>query len=123
MASTPACPISSPPSLVPNRFLISLSLQVGVYAHKDIKEIGDEYFKVYQPCAGDSLHPPDDGYIAYGKDGILHVDEEVTKDTVAWWMMACGRTMGMLNGMLVEYDSSTLAPLGLIVGAGERTKP
>jgi hypothetical protein len=33
--------------------------------------------------------------------------------------MASGRTMGMLNGMLVEYDSSTLAPLGLIVGADE----
>ena len=27
--------------------------------------------------------------------------------------------MGLLKGMLVEYDSSTLAPLGLIVGADE----
>ena len=25
----------------------------------------------------------------------------------------------MLNGMLVEYDTSTLAPLGLVVGADE----
>jgi hypothetical protein len=40
-------------------------------------------------------------------------------ETKAWWVMACGRTMGILNGMLVEYDSSTLAPLGLIVGADE----
>ena len=93
--------------------------EVGVYAHKDETMSGDKYFKVYQPCAGDSLHPPDDGYIPYGKDGLLHVDEEVTKETVAWWAMANGRTMGMLNGMLVEYDSSTLAPLGLIVGADE----
>ena len=93
--------------------------EIGVYAHKDEELAGDKYFKVYQPCAGDSLHPPDDGYIPYSKDGSLHVDEEVTKETVAWWAMASGRTMGMLNGMLVEYDSSTLAPLGLIVGADE----
>eukprot|EP00961_Rhodomonas_salina_P050415 676975-Rhodomonas_salina.6 len=93
--------------------------EVGVYSHKDLKAVGDEYFKVYQPCAGDSLHPPDKGYIPYGEDGALHVNEEVTKETVAWWRMSCGRTMGMLNGMLVEYDTSTLAPLGLIVGADE----
>ena len=66
-----------------------------------------------------SHNPPDDGYIPYGQDGLLHVDKEVTKDCAAWWKMASGRTMGMLNGMLVEYDSSTLAPLGLIVGADE----
>lgn len=93
--------------------------EVGVYAHKDDEQKGDKYFKVYQPCAGDSLHPPDENYIPYGKDGILHVDEEVTLETVAWWRMACGRTMGLLKGMLVEYDSSTLAPLGLIVAADE----
>mmetsp|Transcript_28811 Transcript_28811/g.67379 ORF Transcript_28811/g.67379 Transcript_28811/m.67379 type:complete len:585 (-) Transcript_28811:104-1858(-) len=93
--------------------------EIGVYAHKDEALEGDEYFKVYQPCQGDELHPPDAGYIPYGKDGLLQVDEEVTKETVAWWRMACGRTMGMLNGMLVEYDTSTLAPLGLIVGADE----
>ncbi len=44
---------------------------------------------------------------------------QVREDTKAWWMMACGRTMGLLKGMLVEYDTSTLAPLGLIVGADE----
>jgi len=93
--------------------------EIGVYAHKDEELAGDKYFKVYQPCAGDSLHPPDAGYIPYDKDGILRVNEEVTKETVAWWMMANGRTMGLLNGMLVEYDTSTLAPLGLIVGADE----
>lgn len=93
--------------------------EIGVYAHKDEELAGDTYFKVYQPCAGDSLHPPDAGYIPYDKSGILSVDEEVTNDTVAWWMMASGRTMGLLNGMLVEYDTSTLAPLGLIVGADE----
>jgi hypothetical protein len=40
-------------------------------------------------------------------------------DTVKWWYMDCGRVLGMLNGMLIEYDKSTLAPLGLVVGADE----
>lgn len=93
--------------------------EIGVYAHKDETKSGDEYFKVYQPCKGDSLHPPDKHYIAYGPDGSLKVDEEVTEDTRAWWMMANGRSMGLLKGMLIEYDTSTLAPLGLIVGADE----
>lgn len=93
--------------------------EVGVYAHEDVERKGDQFFKVYQPSAGDALHPPDDGYIPYGEDGLLHVDEEVTMDTVAWWRMADNRVLGMLNGMLVEYDPSTLAPLGLVVGADE----
>jgi len=93
--------------------------EIGVYAHKDETKSGDEYFKVYQPCKGDSLHPPDQHYIGYGPDGSLKVDEEVTADTRAWWMMANGRSMGLLKGMLIEYDTSTLAPLGLIVGADE----
>jgi hypothetical protein len=33
--------------------------------------------------------------------------------------MADGKVLGMLKGMLVEYDPSTLAPLGLVVGADE----
>jgi len=40
-------------------------------------------------------------------------------DTVGWWHLSCGRALGMLNGNLIEYDSSTLAPLGLVVGADE----
>ncbi|CAB9520635.1 Calcineurin-like phosphoesterase [Seminavis robusta] len=94
--------------------------EVGVYNHQDEERENDEkLFKVYQPSAGDALHPPDDGYIPYSLDGRLRVDEEVNMETAAWWKMACGRVMGLLNGMLVEYDRSTLAPLGLIVGADE----
>ena len=40
-------------------------------------------------------------------------------ETVAWWYMDCGRVLGMLNGNMIEYDRSTLAPLGLVVGADE----
>ncbi|KAL3800958.1 hypothetical protein ACHAW5_006691 [Stephanodiscus triporus] len=92
--------------------------EVGVYAHEDESYDHDKYFKVYQPNAGDKLHPPDDGFRRYNTDGIIEpFDIEV--DTVAWWYMSCGRALGMLNGNLIEYDSSTLAPLGLVVGADE----
>jgi hypothetical protein len=93
--------------------------EVGVYAHTDETRAGDEYFKVYQPSAGDELHGPDAGFVAYNQEGSILVNEEVTKESKAWWYLSCGRVMGMLNGMLIEYDSSTLAPLGLVVGADE----
>lgn len=90
--------------------------EVGVYAHEDEAYEHDEYFKVYQPNAGDELHPPDDGLVQYEESFIL---DPVTKETTKWWYMECGRVLGLLNGMLIEYDPSTLAPLGLVVGADE----
>ena len=93
--------------------------EVGVYAHEDEAYDHDEYFKVYAPNAGDALHPPDECYIEYDAEGNLVVDECVSLESKGWWYLACGRVLGMLNGMLVEYDPSTLAPLGLVVGADE----
>lgn len=93
------------------------SHEVGVYAHSDIEKMEDKYFKVYSPSAGDSLHPPDENYIPYEDELIM--EEAVTMETKGWWKMACGRVIGMLNGNMIEYDKSTLAPLGLIVGADE----
>ena len=90
--------------------------EVGVYAHEDEAYEHDEYFKVYQPSAGDALHPPDDGFIEYDESFVL---DPVSKETNKWWYMDCGRVLGMLNGMLIEYDQSTLAPLGLVVGGDE----
>lgn len=94
--------------------------EVGVFNHGDVEMSDDKYFKVYQPSAGDELHPPDEGYIgdAFTEDGTLVLDD-VSMETKAWWNMACGRVIGMLNGNMIEYDPSTLAPLGLIVGADE----
>jgi hypothetical protein len=31
-----------------------------VYTHQDIERLGDKFFKVYAPCAGDAFHPPDE---------------------------------------------------------------
>eukprot|EP00592_Proboscia_alata_P005300 CAMPEP_0194368630 /NCGR_PEP_ID=MMETSP0174-20130528/16811_1 /TAXON_ID=216777 /ORGANISM="Proboscia alata, Strain PI-D3" /LENGTH=580 /DNA_ID=CAMNT_0039145049 /DNA_START=72 /DNA_END=1814 /DNA_ORIENTATION=- len=92
--------------------------EVAVYNHKETDE-DSKLFKVYEPSRGDALHEPDPGYIPYKEDGRLVVDELCTKETRVWWNMACGRVLGMLNGMLIEYDPSTLAPLGLVVGADE----
>mmetsp|Transcript_7703 Transcript_7703/g.16752 ORF Transcript_7703/g.16752 Transcript_7703/m.16752 type:complete len:576 (+) Transcript_7703:57-1784(+) len=92
--------------------------EVGVYAHEDEAYEHDKYFKVYQPNAGDKLHPPDEGFKMYNSDGNIE-PFDIAMDTVAWWYMSCGRALGMLNGNLIEYDSSTLAPLGLVVGADE----
>jgi hypothetical protein len=39
--------------------------------------------------------------------------------TIAWWRMNCGRVLGIYDGRLIEYEASTLAPLGLVVGADE----
>jgi hypothetical protein len=91
--------------------------EVGIYAHEDVAYEHDKFFKVYAPCAGDALHPPDSGLISYEDPLIL--ESGISKESVAWWYLASGQVLGMLNGMLIEYDKSTLAPLGLVVGADE----
>jgi hypothetical protein len=91
--------------------------EIGVYAHDDVAYQHDKFFKVYQPSAGDTLHDPDDALVQFDDEMIM--DQPISKDTVAWWYMDCGRVLGMLNGNLIEYDKSTLAPLGLVVGADE----
>jgi len=91
--------------------------EIGTYAHGDIA--GEkELFKVYSPSAGDDLHPPDENY-AETEDGEYMMQDPITKDTKAWWRMEDGRVLGLMDAMLIEYDQSTLAPLGLVVGADE----
>jgi hypothetical protein len=92
------------------------SHEVGVYAHEDEAYKHDQYFKVYTPQFNDS-------------EFICGVDEDeqclitddcpVSEETLCWWKLADGRVLGMLNGMLLEYDRSTLAPLGLVVSKDE----
>lgn len=54
--------------------------EVGVYAHEDEAYDHDSYFKVYAPCAGDKLHPPDDGFRRYNSDGNIERKYEVFAD-------------------------------------------
>jgi len=82
-----------------------------VYAHPSEDYDHDAWFQAYTP-------QDDDGcYI----DNLDSIDlEDAGKDgAVCWWHMACGRVLGVHKGMVIEYDSSTLAPLGLVVGKDE----
>lgn len=58
-------------------------------------------------------------YIPSDGDGCYLADPNDVTSTVCWWHMSCGRVLGKHNGMLLEYDPSTLAPLGLVVGKDE----
>ena len=82
-----------------------------VYAHPSVDYDHDAWFQAYTPqeedgCYIDNLEGTD--LTKAGEDGA-----------VCWWHMACGRVLGVHKGMVIEYDASTLAPLGLVVGKDE----
>lgn len=82
-----------------------------VYAHPSEDYDHDAWFQAYTPqeadgCYIDNLESTD--LQNAGNDGA-----------VCWWHMACGRVLGVHKGMVIEYDASTLAPLGLVVGKDE----
>jgi len=93
--------------------------EVGVYAHEHAElEANDNFVKVYSPSAGDEC------YVSYEEEGDgVSIDPTggctVDGETVAWWHMSCGRVLGVYDGRLIEYEPSTLAPLGLVVGQDE----
>lgn len=90
--------------------------EVGIYMHDDEAYAHDNYFKVYQPVEGDQQY-----FCGAETDEecAISEDEAVTMDTKLWWRLSNGRCLGVVNGMLLEYDSSTLAPLGLVLAAEE----
>ncbi len=42
-----------------------------------------------------------------------------SRDPVCWWHMKDGKVLGGHNGMIIEYDPTTLAPLGMVVSRDE----
>jgi len=93
--------------------------EVGVYAHEHA-ELGENenFVRVYSPTAEDEC------YVSYEEDGDgVTIDPingcSVDGETIAWWHMTCGRVLGVYDGRLIEYEPSTLAPLGLVVGQDE----
>lgn len=90
--------------------------EVGIYMHDDKAYDHDKYFKVYQPVEGDREY-----FCGADTDEECSIteDEPVTMDTRVWWRLSNGRVLGVMNGMLLEYDSSTLAPLGLVLDSEE----
>lgn len=90
--------------------------EVGIYMHDDDAYAHDNYFKVYTPTEGDQSFfcgPESE------EECMITDDDPVTMDTKVWWRLSNGRVLGVTNGMLLEYDSSTLAPLGLVLGEEE----
>lgn len=90
--------------------------EVGVYMHDDDAYDHDNYFKVYQPVEDDQQY-----FCGAETDEecLITEDEVVDMDTKVWWRLSNGRVLGVVNGMLLEYDSSTLAPLGLVLSQKE----
>ena len=82
-----------------------------VYAHPSEDFDHDKFFKAYTPETEDGC------YIKDNDD--CSVSFECKDDVVCWWHMADGRVLGVHGGMCLEYDPSTLAPLGLVVGRDE----
>jgi hypothetical protein len=71
----------------------------------------DPWFGAYIPQEQDGcyLESPT-GKIASGKD----MDEKV-----CWWHMNDGKVLGVHDGQIVEYDATTLSPLGVVVNRKE----
>lgn len=68
---------------------------------------GEKWFSARTPR-------PDDGcYVdVSAEDGGVGLAAE---DRVCWWHMEDGAVLGVHDGMLIEYDSETLSPLGVVV--------
>mmetsp|Transcript_35445 Transcript_35445/g.66818 ORF Transcript_35445/g.66818 Transcript_35445/m.66818 type:complete len:595 (+) Transcript_35445:79-1863(+) len=81
-----------------------------VFAHKHEDYDHDKWFSAYVPSDGDGCQ-------------IIEPKGEVVKneelEQVCWWHMKDGTTLGVHNGMIIEYDPSTLAPLGMVVSRDE----
>jgi len=80
----------------------SKDIAVDDQTHEDYDH--DKFFSAYSPRE---------------EDGCYLENPENIKESVCWWHMSCGRVLGKHNGMLLEYDPSTLAPLRLVVGKDE----
>ncbi|KAJ1448367.1 calcineurin-like phosphoesterase [Pelagophyceae sp. CCMP2097] len=91
------------------------STVVFAHAHEDYDH--DLWFSAYTPEANDGCYLRD-------PDGVLNPEGSAHADiadpaTICWWHMADGAVLGAYKSMIVEYDSSTLAPLGMVVSADE----
>jgi hypothetical protein len=84
------------------------------YAHPSEDYDHDAFFSAYTP------EPEDGCYLVENENcGSNSINVECKEDSVCWWHMADGRVLGIHDGMVLEYDASTLAPLGLVVGRDE----
>jgi len=83
-----------------------------VFAHDHEDFDHDSWFQVYTPKDEDGCYVGDRVV-----SGDFSIDGKA--DVQCWWHMACGRVLGVHDGLMLEYDESTLAPLGLVLSRDE----
>ena len=86
------------------------SVAVMAHPHEDLEH--GEWFKAYTP-------QEEDGCYIENRGGTLNEDDDWDANTVCWWHMADGCVLGVHDGMVIEYDPTTLAPLGMVVSKDE----
>jgi hypothetical protein len=87
-----------------------------VYAHKHVDYDHDKWFQAYVPQENDGCYLVDpSGVINPADSGKDFANPE----EVCWWHMKDGAVLGCHNGMIIEYDPTTLAPLGMVVSRDE----
>jgi len=94
----------------------SVSCSTIAFAHKHEDYDHDLWFSAYVP-------QEDDGCYIVSPDGTINPDGDCSNfsnpETVNWWHMKDGAVLGVHNGMIIEYDATTLAPLGMVVSRDE----
>lgn len=88
-----------------------------VFAHKHEDYDHDLWFSAYTPHEDDGCHVVDPRGKIVQPDGTEYDFSDLTQ--VCWWHMKDGAVLGVHNGMIIEYDPSTLAPLGMVVSRDE----
>ena len=97
---------------------------VVTFAHPSEDYDHDLWFKVYTPRVGDGCYLEDnDGALGgvINTPGSKFADITSNPEVVCWWHMKDkeGQVIGAHNGMLLEYDATSLAPLGVVCTADE----
>jgi len=86
------------------------------FAHKHEDYDHALWFSAYVPQENDGCLIPD----ANGTLNPAGTEMDFSQpDQVCWWHMKDGAVLGVHNGMIIEYDASTLAPLGMVVSRDE----
>jgi len=73
--------------------------------------LDEDWFQAYVPRE-------EDGCYIESPDGSI-ADATSRGSKVCWWHMADGKVLGLHSGQLVEYDSETLSPLGVVVNSDQ----
>ena len=101
-----------------------------IYAHNNDDFDHDKFFAAYTPEEEDGCYIEEN---SDAEEKLRHQDKSDPADSlskknrnintkensVCWWHMSDGKVLGVHNGMVLEYDHLTLAPLGLVVCRNE----